>query len=149
MRKTFRSLSEARAWRAETQTALHRGTLRAPSRTTLAEAAEEWLAAAQTGVVRTRSGDPYKPSALRAYEQALRGKLLPALGHLKLSSVTRNSVQDLVDRLVAEGSSASTVRNAVLPLRAIYRRALSRSELHVNPGTQPLSAFLPLVMNER
>jgi site-specific recombinase XerC len=105
----------------------------APSRTTLAEAAEEWLAAAQAGVVRTRSGDPYKPSALRAYEQALRAKLLPALGHLKLSAVTRNSVQDLVDRLVAEGAAASTVRNAVPPLRAIYRRALSRSEVHLNP----------------
>jgi integrase len=98
--------------------------------------------------VRTRSGDPYKPSALRAYEQALRGKLLPALGHLKLSSVTRNSVQDLVDRLVAEGSSASTVRNAVLPLRAIYRRALalSRSQVHLNP-TEGLT--LPAVRGRR
>jgi hypothetical protein len=85
-------VSSNSAWRAETQAALHRGTLRAPNRTTLAEAAEEWLAAAQAGVVRTRSGDPYKPSALRAYEQALRAKLLPALGHLKLSAVTRKCV---------------------------------------------------------
>jgi len=133
LRKTFRSLADARAWRAKAQTALNRGTLRAPSRTTLVQAAEEWLAAAEAGVVRTRSGDPYKPSALRAYEQALRAKLLPPLGHLKLSAVTRNAVQGLVDRLVAEGASASTVRNAVLPLRAIYRRALSRSEVHLNP----------------
>ena len=72
--------------------------------------------------MRTRSADPYKPSALRAYEQALRHKLLPALGHLKLAALTRHPVQDLVDRLVAEGLSASTTRNAVLPLRAIYRR---------------------------
>ena len=139
-------MSSNSAWRAETQAALHRGTLRAPSRTTLAEAAGEWLAAAQAGVVRTRSGDPYKPSALRAYEQALRAKLLPALGHLKLSAVTRNSVQDLVDRLVAEGAAASTVRNAVLPLRAIYRRALSRSEVHLNP-TEGLT--LPAVRGRR
>lgn len=75
-------------------------------------------------VIRTRSGDRYKPSALRAYEQGLRSKLLPALGPLKLSALTRNAVQDLVDRLVAEGASASTVRNAVLPQRAIYRRAV-------------------------
>jgi hypothetical protein len=142
IRKTFRSLSDARAWRSETQTALNRSTLRAPSRTTLDQAAKEWLAAA----LRTRSGDPYKPSALRAYEQALRSKLLPALGHLKLSAVTRNAVQDLVDRLVAEGASASTVRNAVLPLRAIYRRAISRSEVHVNP-TEGLT--LPAVRGRR
>jgi len=56
LRKTFRSLSDARAWRWETQTALNRGTVRAPSRTTLDQAAGEWLQAAETGVVRTRSG---------------------------------------------------------------------------------------------
>jgi len=102
--------------------------------------------AAEAGVVRTRSGDPYKPSALRAYEQALRQKLLPSLGHLKLSALTRNSAQDLVDRLVAQGHSASTVRNAVLPLRAIYRRAIARSEAHLNP-TEGLS--LPAVRGRR
>ena len=46
------------------------------------------------GVVRTRSGAPYKPSALRAYEHAVRQKPLPALGHLRLAALTRNSVQD-------------------------------------------------------
>ncbi len=146
LRKTFRSLSDARAWRSEAQTALNRGTLRAPSRITLAEDAADWLAAAEAGIVRTRSGDPYKPSALRAYEQALRRKVLPALGNLKLSAVTRNLVQDVVDRLVAEGASASTTRNAVLPLRAIYRRALARSEVHLNP-TEGLA--LPAVRGRR
>ena len=93
LRKTFGSLTDARAWRSETHTAPSRGTLRAPSRTTLEEAAEEWLRAAEVGVVRTCSGDPYKPSALRGYEQALRHKLLPSLGHMRLSAVTRNAVQ--------------------------------------------------------
>jgi integrase len=97
-------------------------------------------------VVRTRSGERYKPSALRAYEQALRGKLLPELGHLKLSSITRRCVQDLVDRLVADGLSASTVRNALLPLRAIYRRALGRQLVFVNP-TRGLA--LPAVSGAR
>jgi hypothetical protein len=78
IRRTFRSLADARAWRAETQTALHRGSLRGPSRTTLSEAAEEWLRAAEAGVVRTRSGDPYKPSALRTYEQPCAGSCCPS-----------------------------------------------------------------------
>ncbi len=146
IRRTFRTLADARAWRAQAKSDLDRGTLRAPTRTTLHEAAEEWLSAAGAGVVRTRSGDPYKPSARRAYEQALRLKLLPPLGHLRLSSVTGSAVQDLVDRLVAEGASASTVRNAVLPLRAIYRRALSRSEVFVNPT---VGLALPAVRGRR
>ncbi len=65
--------------------------MRAPTRTTLGEAADNWLLAAKAGVVRTRSGEPYKPSALRAYEQVLRARVLPELGHLRLSSLTRNT----------------------------------------------------------
>jgi integrase len=146
IRKTFDTLADARAWRAETQTALRRGTSRAPTRTTLSEAAEGWLAAARAGVARTRSGDPYKPSALRGYEQALRTRLVPELGHMRLSAVTRSSVQELVDRLVSEGLQPSTVRNAVLPLRAIYRRALANSEVFVNPT---LGLALPAVRGRR
>lgn len=62
IRKTFASLADAKAWRQNTQVGLRQGTVRAPSPTTLNQAASEWLAAARTGVVRTRSGDPYKPS---------------------------------------------------------------------------------------
>jgi integrase len=83
--------------------------------------------------VRTRSGERYKPSALRGYERALRTRLLPALGGLRLAALGRPLLQELVDGLVAEGLAASTVRNALLPLRAIYRRALARSELFSNP----------------
>jgi integrase len=133
LRKTFRSLADARAWRTETKAPLRAGTLRAPLRTTVGEAAEAWLSAAKAGVVRTRSGEPYKPSALRAYEQVLRATVLPKLAHLRLSAVTRNTLQDLVDEMVAAAIAPSTVKNTLLPLRAIYRRAHSRAEIAVNP----------------
>ena len=71
---------------------------------------------------------------------------LPELGHLGLSAVDRYRVQDLVDRLVARGLSPSSVRNAVLPLRAIYRRAVARSEVAVNPT---LGLSLPAVRGRR
>jgi integrase len=146
VRKTFRTLADARAWRAEAQAALRRGTLRAPSRKRLSEAAGDWLQSARAGVIRTRSGEPYKPSALRGYEQALRTKVVPELGHLRLTAITRNSIQDLVDRLIAEGLAPSTVRNAILPLRAIYRRLISRSEVLLNPT---LGLALPAVRATR
>jgi integrase len=146
IRKTFQTLADARAWRAEGHSALRRGTLRAPTRTMLSESAAQWLTAARAGIVRTRAGEPYKPSALRAYEQALRTTVLPELGHLRLTAITRNSVQDVVDRLVARGLAPSTVRNAILPLRAIYRRLISRSEVLVNPT---LGLALPAVRATR
>jgi hypothetical protein len=133
IRKTFRTLTDARAWRANTSAAIRSGRLRAPTRTTLEEAAAAWLAAAGKQIVRTRSGSRYKPSALRTYESALRVHVLPELGHLRLSEITRASIQDLADKLVARELSPSTVRNALIPLRAIYRRALARSEVLSNP----------------
>ena len=120
--------------------------MRAPTRTTLADAAEDWLEAAKGGIVRTRSGDPYKPSALRSYEEALRTKALPELGNLRLSAVDRVAVQDFVDRLVARGLAPSTVRNSVLPLRAIFRRSVARSEVVQNPT---LGLSLPAVRGSR
>ena len=146
IRRTFRTLADARAWRAETKAALDRGGLRAPSGRTLEEAANDWVKGANAGVIRTRSGDPYKPGALRGYEQALFARILPRFGHLKVSALQRNALQDLVDEMVAEGLAASTVRNAVLPLRAIYRRILARNEVAVNPT---LGLSLPAIRGRR
>ena len=118
----------------------------ASTRATLADAAEDWLVAARAGIARTRSGETYKPSALRSYEQALATKVLPELGSLRLSAVDRVCGQDLVDRLVAKGLAPSTVRNSVLPLRAIFRRAVARSEVVQNPT---LGLSLPAVRGSR
>lgn len=138
VRKTFKTLAEARRWRQNAQVAIRRQELRAPSDRTLELASDKWLAAARRGTIRTRSGDPYKPSAIRSYQSALNSFVLPAFGSKRLSALTRNHVQDFVDDLVAEGRAPSTVRNAVLPLRAIYRRATDREEVVVNP-TERLS----------
>ena len=100
IRKTFPTLAAARAWRQESQVAIRRGTLGAPSPITLMAAAEEWLAAATAGRVRTRSGDAYKPAAVRAYRQALRHRVLPSLGSKRLTAISRTMLQDLADELL-------------------------------------------------
>ena len=107
--------------------------MRSPTTYTVREAGEAWLAAARTGAVRNRSGDQYKPSAAVAYGRALRLRINPEIGSKRLSDVTTADLQDLVDRLVAEGLNASTVSCALLPLRAIYRRAVGRGEIAINP----------------
>src|SRR5690348_3464379 len=62
LRKTFPTLAAAKAWRQDAAVAIRRGTLAVSAGTMLREAAEEWLAGARSGAIRTRSGDPYKPS---------------------------------------------------------------------------------------
>lgn len=133
VRKTFRSLAEAKSWRAEAKRAIDHGTLRSPSRMTLADAAEAWVAGAERGDIRNRSGHPYKPATLRGYRQALDTYVLPVFGDWKLNRVTTTDLQGLVDHWQAEGHAASTIRNSIKPLQAIYRRARTRGGLAVNP----------------
>src|SRR5215218_2540950 len=112
IRRSFRTLAEARAWRQETQVAVRRGEVGAPSARTVRETTESWLAGARAGSIRTRSGRRYKPSVIRGYEIAVRTKINPHLGCKRLSAITRNSLQDVIEQLVAQGYSPSSVRNA-------------------------------------
>jgi integrase len=133
LRRSFSNFAEARSWRADAKRQIDQGSLRAPSQLTLREAARAWLAGAESGEIRNRSGQPYKPSTLRGYRQALQERVLPLIGGEKLSAITTSDLQVLVDRWQAEGHPASTLRNTIKPLQAIYRRAKSRGGLPVNP----------------
>jgi hypothetical protein len=81
-------------------------------RATRRAAAHEWLEGAESGVIRNRSGDMYKPSVIRGYDEALRLRVLPAIGAHKLADIAARDVQDLIDRWQAEGLSASAIRRA-------------------------------------
>jgi integrase len=133
IRKTFGSLAEAKAWRADALVALRGGTLRTPDPRTVRQAAEVWISGAREGLVRDRSGRAYKPSTIRTYREKLDGYVLPALGDYRLSELRRRDVQELADALLADGLSPSSVRNTIDPLRAIYRRAIQREQVAANP----------------
>ncbi len=148
LRKTFATLAAAKAWRSDVATAVRKGALRAPTQTTLREAADAWLAGAEEGIVRSRSGERFKPSTLRIYRQALRDRALPELGGARLSDIRVVDIQDLADRLLASGADPSTVRNAIAPLRVIFRRAVSRGEIAMNP-TSGLELPAPRGTRER
>jgi integrase len=136
IRKTFSgkgALAAAKLWRADAVSALNRGRLRVPIPITVKQAADELLAGMRDGTIPTRSGGRYKPSAVRGYERALKLRVLPALGDMRLGDVTRADVQDLVDRLVAAGLAASSIANTLDPLRVVYRRAVRRDLVTGNP----------------
>jgi integrase len=131
--KAFPSLAAAKAWRRDAQREIEHGTMRAPTSTTLREAAEAWLAGARDGTIRNRKGEPYKPSAIRGYERCLRLRIVPALGAMRLSDLQRRHVQAFVDDLLAQGLDPSTIKNTLNPLQAIYRRAVQRELVALNP----------------
>jgi integrase len=133
IRKTFPTHAAAVAWRNDASTAVRKKLLRAPTSVTVDQAGDAWLEGARAGLIRTRSGEAYKPSAIRAYEKALRLRIRPEIGRRRLSDVSRLDLQDLVEEWIGVGLAASTVGTTLLPLRAIYRRAASRGEIAVNP----------------
>ena len=59
---------------------------------TVRQAADKWLGGARAGVIRNRSGDVYKPSAIRGYDDSLRLRVLPELGDVRLSELRRTDL---------------------------------------------------------
>jgi integrase len=100
----------------------------------------------KSGRVRTRSGDVYKPSAIRSYEAALREHIVPRISRTRLGDVLRRDVQQIADDLLADGRDPSTIRNALMPLRVIFRRAVEDGDEAVNPCTH---LRLPAVRGRR
>ncbi len=145
--RTFTSEGAARTWRRDAYLALGKGDRRhVAAKLTLQAAAERWDAEARAGVVTTRSGDRYKPAALRSYRQSLRLRVFPVLGERQYDTLHRLDLQALVDRLAVDQCAPATIQGAVTALRVIYRRGLQLGELDVLP-TQGLK--LPAVRGRR
>jgi integrase len=76
----------------------------------------------------------------------MRREVLPELGAIRLSELRRSDLQEFADALLVRGLSPSAIQVALLPVRVIYRRALSRGELAVNPCS---GVELPAVRGRR
>ena len=133
IRKHFADMGAARTWRDDAAGAVRAGRLRAPTRTTLAEAADALVAGLRDGSILDRSGKEYKPATIRGYERVLRLRVTPALGHRKLSDLHRREVQRFVDQMRADGLAPSTIQNTLNPLQVICRRAVRDDELPIDP----------------
>lgn len=131
--KTFATQAEAKRWRASQLAAVETLTRQALATPTLAHYATQMLAHMRIGVLRTRSGDAYKPSALRAYTTSLSVHILPLLGAKRLDEITLQDVQACVNTLYARGLDPSTVRNATMPLRVAYQHAMHDAIVDRNP----------------
>lgn len=146
-RKTFRVLAEARTWRDDVRTAVRNGTVRTANKTTVLEAANALVEGMRDGTLLDRSGKQYKPSTCRSYEQATTKHLASdQLANMAVTAVRRADVQDYVDRLRSKGLSASTVANKLDPVRVVFRRALQRDEIAVDPTTE---LVMPAVRGRR
>ena len=129
-RETF---AEAKGEYVDMLAGLQAGTLSGDRGPLVRVAVDEFVAGIKDGSIRTRSGTPYKPSAITGYERDLRQRVEPAFGAARLSELRLPDVQRWADELASEGLAASTVRNVVNALRALYGWALPRGLAQLNP----------------
>lgn len=135
IRRTFKTKREAKSWRAEALTAARMGELRQTPKDsrTLYEALVDFIAGMESGEVRPKKKEGYKPNTIRSYERAVRLRYKDSeVGALRPAEVRRSDVQSFADELLATVSvhSASNILN---PLQAFYRRANDREELANKP----------------
>ena len=133
IRKTFAGKAEAKTWRADALIAVSRGTLRTPKPITIEQAWTAWKSAAESGTVRNRSGDRFKPAAIRGYDQGMRLRVLPEFANVKLADLDRVQLQRFVYELLENGLSPRTIDTTLGGLRCIYRYALDVGDVAVNP----------------
>jgi integrase len=73
-------------------------------------------------------------------------RFFPDLGGRRISDIRSPDLQRLVERIAAAGMSPSTIRNAINPVRAIYRRAVQLGEV---PDDPTVAIVLPSVRSHR
>jgi integrase len=147
VRRSFKTKAEAKAWRARAM-AGHVDKLAGATSSPVLGVLADWVFdEAEAGRLLNRSGDAFKPSVIRSYRSTYSVHIGPAIGKRRVGSVRRRDVQAVVSDMTAQGLSPSTVRNALLPLRLIYRVAI-RDEL--GAATSPIEGVeLPAVRGKR
>ncbi len=148
LRQTFKTETEAKLWQGEKRSAVSNGTLRATTKQTVKEAADELLAGMADGSIVDRKGARYKPSTVRTYEGSLRLFVLPELGHLALGKVTREHVNRLVGSWRAQGIAGKTIANRLNPLQVVYRKAIEDGTVPSDP-TSGIKVFAKCGRRER
>jgi integrase len=76
----------------------------------------------------------------------LRERVLQEFGPVRLNDLQRADVQRFADELLGAGLSPSRIRNVLMPLRVIYRRAVEDGIVAVNPTS---NLRLPAVRGTR
>jgi len=129
--RTFPARGAAEAFQQATKTAIRGGVLVAKKKP-VRVAGQELLDGIESGRIRNKRRVPFKPSVHRAYAQGLE-RTYPHIGDLDVRDVHRRDLQRMVTQLEADGLAPSTIRNAVAPLRVLYREAVQAELVEVSP----------------
>ncbi len=135
IRQSFPTLAAAKQWQTDQRRALLDGADLSSGRT-VGDALEVFRAGLTDGTSRAKGKVAYKPSVAQSYavcidrlERLLDGDLAAT----RMRDLSPQLVQRVVDSLVAEGLSPSTVRNTLMPLRKVVASARKARTITLDP----------------
>jgi integrase len=133
----------ARVLQAENRTAVARGEYRQLSKDLFTDYVKTWI----DGYGGSTSKGRPKPHTLKDYEAAVtRREFRESFRGLRLPEVEPEHIEAYARKLEADGLSARTVRNNILPLRLALAHATHRRHINFNPTT---ALRLPPAMGTR
>ena len=105
----------------------------APTHVTFKQACDEWLT--------DRERDGARASTMYDYRSTVRSRLVPFFGaSTPVESITTDEVDKLRDAMSAEGRAGRTINKTLAILHGIYKLAVRRHKLAVNPVATALRA---------
>lgn len=131
--KTVPTLDEAVAWKRDVDGARAAGKLTGSRAPTLREASALFLRDARAGVALARGQRAYRTGTLDAYARYLEVDVLPSLGTRRLDQIRREDLNAFAQSVSRRGLGASSVRNMLMPVRAVFRHAMDVGWIRDNP----------------
>jgi integrase len=120
------NLDDAQAVRDDLHQRMRKGERVAPTKTTVREFADEWLAS-QTRL---------RPRTRERYEHGLRHVTRRSLGRLRVSELREHHVEELIAEMEKAGLAGWTIRATLTPLGRMMARAVKRGMATTNPVAQ-------------
>lgn len=130
--RTFATVAAATTWKREMDAAKSAGRITSERAPTLRVAAASWEADARAGVALARGRKEFKAGTVGEYVRLLEAEWLEPYGAVPLD-VLGEQINDIIMGFQRRGFAASTVRNMLMPLRAIYRHAVQMRWVAANP----------------
>ena len=83
--------------------------------------------------VRTNKGQPYTLKSSDRLRSGIENQINPLIGDIKLTDLTSQHIENMVENITKEGKSQSTIRNAYFTLSKALKQAKKKNLITINP----------------
>ena len=128
-KRSARTITEAKALKAQLSTDIRRGEYRALSNIRFDRHWQGWL---DSYAGRTARG--FRENTRADYRRELERFAVPFFGQMRLAEIEPSHIKSFLHKLARKGLAASTIRNALAPVRAMLADAAEDGLIRSNPA---------------